>query len=308
LSSDRAASTDKDDVPIPFPVAIIFNPVSGRKKSTKIVIEIEQQLVDRGHRVRVIPTPKNTADLEQECNSLDPSTRVIVVGGDGTLNLFLRYARHDHPVAFYGTGTANVIALEHGLPRRVEKFMEMLERDHQVSCPIGEVDTGQPFIMMWSCGFDGAVLHRVSQASKNRLGKLAFLIATVRAMFGYKFQKFRVEIEDQIEEASFVLVSHIRHYGGPFQMFPDRSDEGKLRVLLFDGSSLLSLTGFILALLSKRVHRLKRVRYFHADKIKLHDPPQGTYCQVDGDLCHGFPSVIRYGTRRFRLIVPSLSP
>ena len=199
----------------------VVNPVSGKGKGMAVARRLQEELAKHGHQAKIIQTSRESHEFKQACNIIKAETRVVCIGGDGTLLYFLNHCDTFHSVAFYGMGTANVIAIEFEIPKQPEAFAEMLIKGHTLSIRPGLTQDGTRFLMMFSFGIDGMILKKSSQKLKNRLGKLAFFPAAIRAFFRYRFPRLECHLDDgTVVKGSLVIVSRIKHYGGPFNVAP----------------------------------------------------------------------------------------
>lgn len=263
----------------------VVNPVSGRGKGPLVTQRLQKQLVERGHEVTLLETTPDQDRFRQECCVITEQSRVICIGGDGTLLYFLNICNRFHSVAFYGMGTANVMAIEFGLPKKIEDFVAMLERGRTRIIKPGVCQDGTRFLMMLSFGIDGSILKSSSQKLKNRLGKLAFLPPALRALLFYRYPRLELRLDDgQVVGGSMVVISRIQHYGGPLNIAPNADPSSDyFEVLVVNGGFWRTLRFFLRLFLGGSHHQLSYVQGYRSHKIEILPFEEG-YLQMDGNL------------------------
>ena len=86
-------------------VVCVVNPVSGKGKGKSVALGLQQVLEERGHEVWIIETSPDSDWFIRSCQIIDLDTRVVCIGGAGTLLYFLNHWDSYHSVAFFGVGT-----------------------------------------------------------------------------------------------------------------------------------------------------------------------------------------------------------
>jgi YegS/Rv2252/BmrU family lipid kinase len=150
--------------------------------------------------------------------------RVVVAGGDGTLNEVINgLAPSPIPVAFLPLGTTNVFALEAGIPRDIDQACRVALQGTPRPVCLGRAD-GERFLLMASAGFDAAVVHRVDLAWKRKTGKLAYFTSALTALRQVPLTDFEVIGDDGlVRSACQMVASNARFYGGRFSLTPTAS-------------------------------------------------------------------------------------
>lgn len=130
-------------------------------------------------------TPENRLeDLVADASSFD---RVVAAGGDGTASTVC-YATKDSgvPVLTYPAGTANLLAMNLGLPMEPPALAELVLGGPAVRFDQGELEhttaAGETlvsgFVIMAGAGYDAAIMES-AQPLKSTFGAAAYLMAAV---------------------------------------------------------------------------------------------------------------------------------
>ena len=190
------------------------------------------------------------------------ATRVIVVGGDGTVNEAvngLAGATGMPPtgvvLGLISAGSGSDFARSLGIPADPKAAIERIAAGRTRRIDLGRVtytDTAgesatRLFANIASFGISGLIDQKVNAAGSNRLlpGKLSYYLATVSALLGYRFQTVTVAIDDRapVERAiALVAVANNRFFGGGMMVAPDAEpDDGIFDVVTLQSASKLTL-------------------------------------------------------------------
>ncbi len=287
---------------------VIHNPTAGRRRAQKLAAVMEG-LKARGHGVEMRAT-QAAGDAERLCRTLDLAgfTRVVIAGGDGTLNeaangLLARTGETDvPPLAVIPVGTANVLAAEMRLRRRADAIVDYLENGIGMAvCP--GILNGRVFLVMASVGFDSWVVSTVSKTLKKRFGMGAYIARAIAGLFTYRAPQIDVETPELETKASTVVVMNGRLYGGPFVMAPggDLKVAG-FKVCLLTESGVGRLIGCAFDVLFGRLDRNPHVKWLTTKQIRLSGP--GSAVQADGDIVAHLPVEIAACGKTLDILYP----
>ena len=245
---------------------------------------------------------------------------VIACGGDGTLNeivngLATQQNGHRVPLALLPGGTANILAKELGLPWDIPRAAERLVRGQVkeialgLATPLEQPEKRRYFLSVAGAGPDGIMVYSLDLDLKARFGILAYWWQGVRAIFRYKFPRFRLTTGDQQLDASLVVVGRTKNYGGPFKI-TTRADlyENKFEVMGVTTQSGLRYLSYLPTLWLGGLHNTKGVFFWKADKLVC-EPLDKTpvYAQIDGEPLARLPVEFRIVPRALRLLIPQSS-
>jgi diacylglycerol kinase family enzyme len=116
-------------------VFVVLNPVAGTSAPTDVRQTLETLFTEHGRQCSVYETSGDddalTAELEQARQ--DGYDLVVAAGGDGTVSLVAsNLVGSDIPLGILPVGTANVLALELGIPQTLEQVAALFIGEHQV--------------------------------------------------------------------------------------------------------------------------------------------------------------------------------
>lgn len=190
--------------------------------------------------------PEQVADLiKRHQGNID---RVIVGGGDGTMNMALGgVLASGLPLGILPLGTANDLARTLGLPQDLQKACEIIAAGSTRKIDIGEVN-GHHFFNVAHIGLAVEVARRSNGELKRRLGALAYPYAAWTAFRTRRTFSVSLHCDDDMRSLRAVQVSvgNGRFYGGGIPIAEDAAiDDGRLDLYAIPGSR----TGRLLALL-----------------------------------------------------------
>jgi diacylglycerol kinase (ATP) len=230
---------------------------------------------------------------------------VVAVGGDGTLGEVVGgLGGADVPIAALPLGTANVLALDLGLPRRPAALLEAIAGGRTVAVDVALVN-GRASFLVTGVGFDGLVVRALDEARRGPISRWSYVRHGLGALRGYRPPRLAVEIDGERQDGAFglVIVSNVVHYGGVACLSRDRRlDDGLLEAYLFGKATRPALLGHALRglLTGLPAGSCRRVR---GRRFRIESDEPVPY-QVDGDYGGTTPVEIEVTPRPFRLIVP----
>lgn len=210
------------------PYAVIVNPKAGRKKGLRVAALLEQVLKEKNIPYHRYDT-RFIGDGENVAASLTTSdySRLLVVGGDGTLNEVVRGLKDSTsvPLALFPAGTGNDVARLLGL-LEVKKSMEAALTGVPESIDLGMAD-GTPFVNIFSFGLDAAIATQANQWKEKLPGWTLYLAALVKTVFSFKAMNISLDLvmEDgshvqRQERLMLLAVCNGSHYGGGMNINP----------------------------------------------------------------------------------------
>ncbi len=267
---------------------VVANPVAGAGRGAPASERLCEVLDRRGHRVECLRTAgpdQARRALASRSGDLSGLDRIVVVGGDGTLNEVLNGLPDPGrvPIAQLAVGTANMLARDLELPRRPEALAELLESGAIRHLDLG-LANGRRFLMNASCGFDAEVTRAVRARRSGTLGFHAYLLPIRNALRRYREPELAVRLDEgEARPAALVIVSNLRNYGGLFSVTQDaRCDSGHLDVCLCRRARVRDLLRYVAAGALRRFASLRGVSLEKATRVRV-ESAEPVAVQVDGD-------------------------
>jgi diacylglycerol kinase (ATP) len=211
---------------------LIFNPAAGRGRARKHVAAAEARMRALGADVEVhaSTSPSDLTRVAAESSRADYD-RVVVCGGDGSLNLAVReFDLTRGTLALLPFGSGDDFARVLGIPRHVGGACELAVRGSAREVDVATAN-GMRYLGVAGLGFDSEVAKYANEEVKLLRGSLVYFYATLRVLPNFKPRP--VTINGKNEEVMFVVVGNSRQYGGGIRIVPDAIvDDGLLDICI----------------------------------------------------------------------------
>lgn len=269
----------------------IVNPIAGRgeadKKWSLIKEEIEKELLD--YEVVFTKAPGDGVFLAKA--GVAKGFHVLVaVGGDGTINEVIRgiidaESKEKIKLGIIAAGTGNDLIRTLGIPRDVEKAVQVLKNARVKKIDLGKIN-GDYFINTVGIGFDGAVAYEINTRVKWLKGTLAYLYGVLKTLLTYRSPKMSIKIDEQVFQGHYFLVAiaNGKYYGGGMMIAPDANiTDGLFDVVVIkDLPKLEVLKVFPRVFAGKHIPHAK-VEVYRGKNIYLESADR-VIIQADGEL------------------------
>lgn len=224
---------------------VIYNPAAGRGRARRTVSEVEERLRAGGARVDCEPSasPQDLIRIAGE-SSRGAYDRVVVCGGDGTLNLAIReFDLAKGTLALIPTGSGDDFAKVTGVPRDIAGACRNV-----LTGSVREVDValanGIRYLGVAGLGFDSEVADYANRHVTWLRGSAVYLYAILRVLPKFKPRPVRIRTENGSRDQAimFAAVGNTRQYGGGIRITPDAQiDDGLLDLCIVHETSRAQL-------------------------------------------------------------------
>jgi len=285
-------------------IKLIANPVSGGDARPQIRVALET-LRRLGAEVDLsLTTARGDARQAASLALSEGYDRVVVAGGDGTLNEVVNgVAAPDLPIAFLPLGTVNVFALEAGIPLKIDEACVVAMHGAPRAITLGKIN-GELFLLMASAGWDAAAVAYVRSGLKKLIGRMAYVVSAVETLLFRPSPALEVQLPDgRCLEGFGLVVSNCRFYGGRYVVTPAASMfKDDLEVCLLLRGDLIAHLRFALSLAFKRPLCVTLAQFMSVDEISVNGA--GVAIQVDGDDFGPTPVLIKAVPRAVTMMLP----
>lgn len=224
---------------------LIYNPAAGRGRARRYVRDIEEYLRSRGARVDCEPStgPDDLVRIAAE-SSRAGYDRVVIAGGDGSLNLAVReFDLARGTLALIPTGSGDDFAKVTGIPRNVRAACEnvLLGRVREIDVALAN---GLRYLGVAGLGFDSEVAELANRNVRWLRGSAVYLYAIFRVLpkFTPRLVNIRSENGSRDEHIMFAAIGNTRQYGGGIRITPDAViDDGLLDVCIVHRTTRVEL-------------------------------------------------------------------
>ena len=222
----------------------LVNPASANGATGKRWPKLEARASELGLTGETLLSERPGHLTELARTAAESGARLVVVGGDGTLNEVVNgIGGLDAEVAILPTGTGQDFGRTYGIPTDADEAIQVA-----LNGSLRTVDLGKAFlrgtdgaeIERWfanigSAGMSGAVARRANTMSKRLGGKATFYYALVREFVAWRNVETTVRLDDteRTGRISNVIVAIGRYQGGGMKIAPGAEpDDGLFDVIL----------------------------------------------------------------------------
>ena len=308
---------------------IIGNPIAGGGKARPRIEELTRLLRADGHVVDVQLTTKAGDARAWAADIPDDIERLIVAGGDGTLNEVLNGLADPSrtPLVQMPVGTANVLARELKFPwtpqgvanlvnTGIIKRVDLCEARKQptttpapapapATAPAPAPDSWHRFLVVMSSGFDAMVIEDIHHNRKGKLGFFGYMKPIWRTIRRYNKPTLRVSVDGAAPiEGAMIVVANAANYAGLFTVAHQaRMDSGELEICVMQEGSITSLIGFAFAAWRRKLAGMKGVTFVKGKSLTI-ESDQPVAVEVDGEWFGFAPVEVRLTPAVVPIVVP----
>ena len=217
-------------------VLLIVNPIAGNTNKEKIISKVREVLTREDINFHLYSTT-GEEDIEKireyiENENID---RVLVAGGDGTINLVAEAVKDfDLSMGILPAGSANGLAVNFDIPENL---------DDQIKVALGENHIALDLLClndiiclhMSDLGINAELINNYENSSIR--GKFGYLIQSIPTLIKSEYPfDFQIKTENEHKETSAVLLgfANLNKYGTGANVNPEgKPDDGIFEILVF---------------------------------------------------------------------------
>ncbi|MBK5260137.1 MAG: diacylglycerol kinase family lipid kinase [Thermoanaerobaculia bacterium] len=286
---------------------LIYNPYAGRGRALRHAAEIERYLRQRGAEVDVHAS-SSSDDLTRLAaeGSRGVYDRVVVCGGDGSLNLAIRdFDLERGTLALIPQGSGDDFAKVNRLPRGLREACDVA-----LSGRVREVDValanGIRYVGVAGLGFDSEVAAFANRNVRFLRGSAVYLYAILRVLPSFVPHRVTITRDGEVrsEEMMFAVVGSSSRYGGGIRIVPEAViDDGILDYCIVHRTSRVQLLKTLPRAYNGTHVRSSFVETGRGMKFRFEsERPLEVY--ADGERVTSTPVDFGLETQKLRFVVP----
>lgn len=301
---------------------IIYNPQSSTGNGKKVWDQIEKYLINQSVEYKAYETtgPNSAKMYAKDITSDEENDKIIVIGGDGTLNEVVNGIRDYSKVTlgYIPSGSGGDFARDSRISSNLETALSSILNPKEYKmmdiCNLTNAECNKRFAVSAGIGFDAAVCHEAMHSNiksfLNRLhmGKLSYTIIALKQILSTKDHGCTIILDEarkiKINNFYFIATMNHRYEGGGFMFCPKaKCDDGYIDVIVASNISKLKILALMpLALKGKHtkfkgidIYKARKVQIFSDEKLPVHC--DGEYAGVEDEL------VVTLCPKQIRVIV-----
>lgn len=232
--------------------------------------------------------------------------RIVVAGGDGTLNAALpAVLKSGLPLGIVPCGTANDFARSMALPEDPAAAAEIIAHNCTRQVDVGVVN-GRHFLNAAGIGLGPELTRQLDREKKKRLGVLAYLESLIEVIGKRRRRYATITVDGETIRASFlqITVASGRYYGGGMTVADDAEpDDGLLDMLCVRPLSTVQLFLRALRLRNGEVRDDEKLIHREGKKVEIRTRRRSDVT-ADGELVTTTPITCEVLNKALTVFVP----
>jgi YegS/Rv2252/BmrU family lipid kinase len=280
---------------------VIVNPNAGKGKGKKDWDKISGLLIKEGFTFDSVFTQQRRHAIKLTCENIENGyRRIIVVGGDGTMNEVVNgvFGQKKVPVSeiilgMITVGTGNDWGRMFNVPvdyaeaiSTLKKCSTFMQDAGIVKYYTGEKRESRYFINIAGLGFDALVVEKANrQKDKGRKGVFLYFWNILTNLFYYKFTITEITVDEQhIKNETFTISIGIGKYtGGGMMQTPNAiPDDGLFDLTVIKKMRKGEIIRSLKRLYDGTILDHPKVESYTAKKITIDSEPE-IHLEVDGE-------------------------
>lgn len=233
---------------------------------------------------------------------------VAVHGGDGTvMEVASGLIGSEVPMAIIPGGTANIMALELGIPFDLVEACALAVNPQAGRRKVDMGKVGEyNFMIRAGIGLEAAMVAGADREMKDRLGTLAYAFSALQALAEPQISRYHLTLDgmEVVDEGLTCIIANAGNVGRPgISMVPtiDVSD-GFLDVVVIEKADLPSLVSMVASVFGGS-ENADAIKHWQVREVTVvADPPQSL--QVDGEMLGQTPVTATIIPQAVQIIVP----
>ena len=285
-------------------LVLIVNPVAGGGRARRAAA-LALPLLGGEHAVRLLQTTgAGHARALAAAAVADGATRILVCGGDGTINEVASALAHaDCALGILPFGRGNDLAAALDIPRALEAAVAVFLGGKPRRIDLGTAN-GRVFCTVAATGFDAEVARRVRTGHWHHAGRFAYAGGVLGSLWTYRAAQLRLEGDFGVREGEYLLAaaSNTGSYGGGIWIAPDaRPDDGMLDCCLVRPMPPLRMVRVFLAAYGGGHVRFPEVEIVRTRELRV-TADRALPVITDGELAGETPAVFGIMPMALRVI------
>lgn len=301
---------------------VIVNPVAGSGRGLIDFPQISRLLRNDDIRHDAVFTEHKHHATELTVTAANQGYRkIIVIGGDGTLNevvngLFIQKAVEPREMllAVIAVGTGNDWVRTFGIPQHYSEAIRAIREERSFLQDVGTVTYTESHYTQTrymanvaGLGFDAHVISTFNHLKiKGYKGGWMYLYSILKSYFRYKSSGARIWVDDKVvfNDLMFSLAIGICKYnGGGVQQLPNAlADDGLLDLTIIRPVHWWHIVFRLKKLFNGDIYQIGHVIHAQGRKVRIEAAPS-IQLETDGELMGGTPVEVNIRQRAIRVVV-----
>jgi len=295
-------------------IAIVFNPKSGKRNAGRVVTEVAGALAPHNHELEVIDCATQR-DFEDDLRArAETYDRVIVIGGDGTLNAAVNAITFSQnaslPLAFVPTGRGKDTARTLGSWKPAEMGNGAFALSGPRAIDLVKI-TLQSGVERYAINVTSMGLSAQAVVVANKIprvfGSLGYVIGAGSALAPPRPYTLTMRVDDEpivIPNALMIAACNGTAFGGGIYLSPDaRQDDGLMDIAVVHNANLGDLALQLGKLRKGKLREHPALSRWQAQRVEI-ESLTASYWEADGELLSSQPSIFQSAPKALYWVSP----
>jgi len=245
----------------------IINPNAGSKNKAKYTKLIHLIKSNSNHIIWETTEPLEAVAFTQKAIEKG-ATRIIAVGGDGTINEVASVlVGKAIPLGVIPVGSGNGLARHLNIPLDYKKAFKKTLVGASIKIDVGYINH-KPFFCTAGIGFDAAVAHRFAMG--NGRGLINYMKATIITLFKYTPIQVRIN-NNAIEKVFSLSIANANQFGNNAYISPfSNIQDGQLELVKISVLNKIQAGIIAVRLFKKNIHHSNNVTLQSCKQASIH--------------------------------------
>ena len=268
--------------PASLKILFVLNPVSGPNKKINWETVIRDYFKHLPHTIEIciLPTKDDTGTISYRIDKLQ-ATRVVAVGGDGTVSLLAKQLYGTNLImGILPAGSANGMAKELQIPEIPEEALDIIINGQVKYCDAIKINDNETSLHLSDFGLNARLIKYFDESRLR--GKWGYARMVIKVLWRQKLMTAHI-VADHINlktNAYMIVIANATKYGTGAVINPEgKLDDGLFEIIIFRKFPVMELFKM---LLSYKKFNPKKTEVFQTKKAIITLKTK-THFQVDGE-------------------------
>ncbi|WBL21001.1 diacylglycerol/lipid kinase family protein [Zunongwangia sp. HRR-M8] len=227
-------------------ILMVVNPISGGEEKDDLIADVQKEVQNKNWKFHLFKTEgeNDIEKIQQEIKKVEPE-RMLVVGGDGTINMVAEALLHQElPIAIFPAGSANGLALNLDIPKDRKEQIKIALGDNFTNLDVLQINS-QLCLHLSDIGLNAELIENYETAAIR--GKFGYLMQTIPTLIRSKYPyEYEVEIDGSTyhHKGIMLAIANCKKYGTGAKINPEgMHDDGKFEILIFKNLDIAEILG-----------------------------------------------------------------
>lgn len=262
-------------------IYIIYNPISGGKGNS-IRQEIESHLNKLEDSILLKTEYVNHATELAKYAIENKAEKIIVVGGDGTINeVAKQLIGSEIPMGIVPMGSGNGLASHLGISHNFRKAIKFALETNQSNKIDVAYFNERPFFCTAGIGFDALVANEFSKSKKR--GFITYILTTFKMAINYQPLEAKELSEENFNEYFSITFANANQFGNNAFISPGSNVmDNKIEVVKVKSVNFIEKLQLGISLFTKSIQKHSKVTILERENISF-DVRNSQYFHLDGE-------------------------